>query len=239
MSDIHLSVSIPKKSNSPSSAAAIAAAAAKKRMAQPPATATLRTTNYYHHPQQAHDVDAVFQVDSPRAKPFGMRFRPWWEYVFAGVCIVWLIVLTALHVFGGGGGGGGSAAASGPSFAPPPAGASAPAGGGGGGASPIIPVIEKNGGNSDYMKFTHPFTLQPDANTNEKIQTLTNLDILFDQVILYDVCCMHQVYFVCRTSNVKNIGVDAYLTSNKSAMVMIIHPDMVGARCVLMWTQRA
>lgn len=216
-----MSVGISKKPPSSSSSQM----ATKKKIGQIPLQQQQTTLRPHFFQQQQHHhqhhvaeaaESAVFQVDSPKTKPFGNRMRPWTDYVFAVVCVAWLIVLTGLHVLGGGGGGGGGQAAS------PVAG-------------PLVPVLDSE---KNYIRFTHPFTLQPDANTNDKIQVLTNLQLTLENVIVYDVCCMHQVYFVCRTSNVKNVGVDAYLTSNKSAMVLIIHPDMVGARCVLRWTEK-
>lgn len=101
--------------------------------------------------------------------------------------------------------------------------------------SAIVPVIERN--TRDTLKFEVPFTLQLSDN-NSRTMTLPLQNLTFERLIRYDVCCAHQAYFVCR-SVLKNIGVEAYLTSEKNAVILLIHPDMVGARCVIMWTERA
>ena len=67
---------------------------------------------------------------------------------------------------------------------------------------------------------------------------IPNLTLTFERLIRYDVCCTLQAYFVCR-SVLKNIGIEAYVTSERTAIVNIIHTDMIGAKCVLMWTERS
>lgn len=170
--------------------------------------------------EHQHETHHVFRIESPKGKQ-----NVWWchsmgcgsgrivtiilLFVFT---FAWLLTLTLLHAFSSSGSGGSS------------------------GISAIAPVIERNA--RDTLKFEVPFTLQPENNNNSRIMTIPLQSLTFERLIRYDVCCTHQAYFVCR-SVLKNIGVEAYLTSEKNAVVVVIHPDMVGARCVIMWTERA
>lgn len=173
---------------------------------------------------QQHETHHVFRIESPKGK----RNNGAWScgsicggggsgrlitiivlFVFT---FAWLLTLTLLHAFSSNGSGGG------------------------GSSSAIVPVIERN--TRDTLKFEVPFTLQPENNNNSRIMTIPLQSLTFERLIRYDVCCTHQAYFVCR-SVLKNIGVEAYLTSEKNAVIVVIHPDMVGARCVIMWTERS
>lgn len=88
----------------------------------------------------------------------------------------------------------------------------------------------------DQSKWRVPFTLVPDAESNGRIMTLRITQLNFSQVLRYDVCCRKGNFYVCRAVS-KNLGVDCYLTSENSAVFYINHPDMVGARCTLLWSE--
>lgn len=155
----------------------------------------------------------VFQVDSPRDRPKMTRSKEsiiLWITISA--CIVWLSVLTFVavsHRLEG---------AVGDNM---------------GAEKKIVPIFETRTVRK-HVKHVIPFNIIPDANSNGRIQTLSNLNFTFDRLLHYNVCCFQQLYFVCRTSlGMKNLGVDAYLTSEQAVIVHVLHPDMVGARCEL------
>lgn len=136
----------------------------------------------------------------------------------------WLVVLTVFVVH--------------TSPSPPPPQAAGAAGGGGGGVVPILDRLRDLSRDPSHFKF--PFTLQPDENTNGRLQTIqiTSPDnFTVDQILSYDVCCMQASFYVCRNlPGIKNIGVDAYFdVINKRLVVQVIHADMVGAKCNLLW----
>jgi len=103
----------------------------------------------------------------------------------------------------------------------------------------ITPILERD--ESRHARFKFSFTLQPDEGSS-RLQTLqiTNPDDFnLEQVLVYEVCCFHTGLFVCRTmAGVKNIGIDAYFSGAKSLIVHIVHPEMVGAKCNLLWTRK-
>jgi hypothetical protein len=90
---------------------------------------------------------------------------------------------------------------------------------------PITPIVEKSNKNS--VSFNLLDTL---------VTTVSLPDLNFDKLLRYDVCCYQQTYFICR-SITKNLGVDCYLTKEKTAVVRLFHPDMTGARCTIVWSE--
>lgn len=102
-------------------------------------------------------------------------------------------------------------------------------------SSPMVPVIETK---KDQIKREVNFNLVPSKEVGSgRIMNLSLPDIEFERVLRYDVCCFQKAYFACR-SITKNLGVDCYLTNEKMAVIQVFHPDMVGARCTLMWTEK-
>jgi hypothetical protein len=223
MNDIRLSIGLPKKQQQQQPTKKRFTAAALIHQKQ-----QLEQQQQLLHQQQQDDDDEnqqhethhVFRIESPKGKQ-----NVWWCHsmgcgsgrivtiiILFVLTFVWLLTLTLLHAFSNNSGGGGS-----------------------GGVSAIAPVIERNA--RDTLKFEVPFTLQPENNNNSRIMTIPLQSLTFERLIRYDVCCTHQAYFVCRSA-LKNIGVEAYLTSEKNAVIVVIHPDMVGARCVIMWTEK-
>jgi len=82
-----------------------------------------------------------------------------------------------------------------------------------------------------------PFTLVPDSKSANRYMTLplTNVSNMKD-VLHFQVCCNVRQFFLCGPVT-KNLGVTAYLTTEKTAIIQIIHDDMIGAACKLFWTQ--
>lgn len=91
--------------------------------------------------------------------------------------------------------------------------------------SVITPIVEKSNKNS--VSFNLLDTI---------FTTVALPDLNFDKLLRYDVCCYQQSYFICR-SVTKNLGVDCYLTKDKTAVVRLFHPDMTGARCTIIWSE--
>ena len=102
------------------------------------------------------------------------------------------------------------------------------------GHSRLAPVLEVK---KESSKWHVPFNLVPDNGTNGRIMTLDVRQMNFKQLLRYDVCCQQESYYVCRTVS-KNLGIECYLTRENKAVVHINHPDMVGARCTLMWIEK-
>jgi hypothetical protein len=98
----------------------------------------------------------------------------------------------------------------------------------------IAPMIELK---KDQNKYEVAFNLIPDSNTNGRVMNLSLPQMVFDRLIRYDVCCAIQAYYVCRAVT-RNLGVDCFLNKDKMAVINILHPDMVGARCTLLWNER-
>lgn len=97
-------------------------------------------------------------------------------------------------------------------------------------APPILEVKR------DQSKWHLPFNLTPDEHSNGRIVTLPVPRLNFDKLLRYDVCCRSGQYFVCRAIS-KNLGMDAYVTKDKKAVMQVPHPDMIGAQCVFMWVE--
>lgn len=89
----------------------------------------------------------------------------------------------------------------------------------------IVPVVEKSNKNSVSFNLV-----------DSLFTTVPLPDLNFDKLLRYDVCCYQQAYFICR-SITKNLGVDCYLTKDKTAVVRLFHPDMTGARCTVIWSE--
>jgi hypothetical protein len=89
----------------------------------------------------------------------------------------------------------------------------------------LTPIVEK--ANKNSVSFNLLDTL---------FTTVPIPDLNFDKLLRYDVCCFQQTYFICR-SVTKNLGVDCYLTKEKTAVVRLFHPDMTGARCTILWSE--
>ncbi len=98
----------------------------------------------------------------------------------------------------------------------------------------LVPVIEAK---KDQSRYDVPFTLVPDESSKGRVMTLTLKQMVFERLVRYDVCCFQQSYFLCR-STTKNLGVECLMTKDKTALINVIHPDMVGARCTLMWSEK-
>ncbi|MBX9636409.1 MAG: hypothetical protein K2Q45_02520 [Nitrosomonas sp.] len=224
MTDVRLNIGATKKyaASSGSSGAGGGLGASAKRSLRS-STALLHSriqerdaTDHENDLESAH----VFHVDSPREKLHVCNVcgngsgssKIVLIFILFFCILVWLIILTCLHVFA--------------ATAAPPNGAPAAA------VAPVLDVARNT------AKYEVPFVLQPDANSNNRIMTLTNLALSFERIIRYDVCCTLQAYFVCR-SVMKNIGIEAYVTTDKTAVVTIIHNDMIGAKCMFMWTERS
>jgi len=105
---------------------------------------------------------------------------------------------------------------------------------GGGVSQPLTPVLEVK---KEPSKWHVPFNLVPDNGTNGRLMTMDVRQMNFAQLLRYDVCCQQGHYYVCRTVS-KNLGIECYLTSESKAVMHINHPDMVGARCTLMWIEK-
>lgn len=101
-------------------------------------------------------------------------------------------------------------------------------------AKAIVPLIEMK---KESNKFDVAFNLVPEEGTKGKLMTLALQQMTFESVIRYDVCCYQSNYYMCR-SITRNLGVDAYLTKDKTAVIHVIHPDMTGARCTIMWNEK-
>lgn len=224
MNDIRLSIGLPKKQQQqqPTKKRFTAAALIHQKQQLEQQQQQQQQLEEDDENQQ-HETHHVFRIESPKGK----RNNGAWScgsmcgggggsgrlitIIVLFVCtFAWLSTLTLVHV-----------------FSTPPSQTSV--------VSAIVPVIERN--TRDTLKFEVPFTLQPENNNNSRIMTIPLQSLTFERLIRYDVCCTHQAYFVCR-SVLKNIGVEAYLTSEKNAVIVVIHPDMVGARCVIMWTEK-
>ena len=182
------------------------------------AATTSPTANAAENEPAEEEEQNVFHIDKVHNKPTCTRGKE--VYILVGaICmaLIWLIVLT-VYV----------AVWHSPLPSPPAAGT----------ATKIQPILESS---SIKRHFKFPFTLQPDDGSNGRIQTLQIVAEHFtvENVLTYDVCCANVSFFVCRTSaGIKNIGVDAYLSGERSLIVNIIHPDMVGAKCNLLWINR-
>ena len=226
MNDIRLSIGLPKKQQPPPAKKRFTAAALIHQKQQ--LELQQQQQQQQQEEEENHETHHIFRIESPKGKRMkgGGGGGVWWcnamscccyehnsrVFVILFICtFAWLLTLTMLHIFSG----------------TIPSSSSS--------SNSIVPIIEKN--SRDTLKFEIPFTLQADANSNGRIMTLPVTNLTFERLIRYDVCCTHQAYFVCR-SVLKNVGVDAYLTSEKNVVIIIIHPDMVGARCVVMWTER-
>lgn len=79
------------------------------------------------------------------------------------------------------------------------------------------------------------FVMKPDKDSGGKYMTLP-VDVDLKDMIHFEVCCAVQNFFFCNVAT-KNLGVSAYVTNTKTAVVQIIHDDMLGAECKLMWSQ--
>ena len=89
----------------------------------------------------------------------------------------------------------------------------------------------------DQNKWEIMFNLIPDdTSTGGRIMTLSLRTMVFDRLQRYDLCCFQQSIYACR-SITKNVGADCYLTRDKTAVITIGHPELVGARCKIMWTE--
>jgi len=133
--------------------------------------------------------------------------RPW----MLGLVVFWLLVLTVMVGIGG----------------------------------QAVPVPAQPAPALQYQ-YVIPFNLVPTGLVNgsgsgsragaTSIMTLSLPTLEYDAVLHYNICCRQDSAFFCRGISVtKTIGVDGYLTAQKSAVIMIRHPDMVGARCQMMW----
>jgi hypothetical protein len=225
MNDIRLSIGLPKKQQQqqqPTKKRFTAAALIHQKQQLEQQQQQQLQQQEDDDENQHHETHHIFRIESPKGK---RNNGAWLCGSIGGGCgsgrlitiivlfvftFAWLLTLTLLHVF--------STTTTTTSV-----------------VSAIAPVIERNA--RDTLKFEVPFTLQLSDN-NSRTMTLPLQNLTFERLIRYDVCCAHQAYFVCR-SVLKNIGVEAYLTSEKNAVILLIHPDMVGARCVIMWTERA
>ncbi len=98
----------------------------------------------------------------------------------------------------------------------------------------IVPLIEMK---KESNKYELAFNLVPDEGTKGKLLTVMLPQMIFENVIRYDVCCYQSNYYLCRAIT-RNLGVDAYLTKDKTAVIQVIHPDMTGARCTIMWNEK-
>jgi len=58
----------------------------------------------------------------------------------------------------------------------------------------------------------------------------------FARLLHYDVCCFAKTAFVCRSAT-RSLAVEAYISDTREVTVHVMHPDMVGARCRLTWTE--
>lgn len=101
-------------------------------------------------------------------------------------------------------------------------------------AAALVPVIEAK---KDHTRWDVPFTIVPDEGSSGRLMTLPLKQLVFDRLVRYDVCCFQQSYFVCRAAT-KNIGVECLIAKDRGALINVVHPDMVGARCVLMWSEK-
>lgn len=101
-------------------------------------------------------------------------------------------------------------------------------------ADALVPVIEAK---KDHTRWDVPFTLVPDEGSLGRLMTLPLKQLVFDRLVRYDVCCFQQIYFSCRSAT-KNLGVECLIAKDRGALINVLHPDMVGARCVLMWSEK-
>lgn len=85
-------------------------------------------------------------------------------------------------------------------------------------------------------KWHIPFNLVPDADSNGRVMTLTVPSCNFSKLLRYDVCCYTGPYYACRAVS-KTVGIEGYFTQDGKAVMHISHPNMVGARCSLMWIE--
>lgn len=98
-------------------------------------------------------------------------------------------------------------------------------------AAPIV-ELKKN-----RVKHTVQFILVPDADTGGRLMNMSLKKVVFDRLLRYDVCCFVQTYFVCR-SVTRNVGVECYFAQDGTVVVEVNHPNMVGAKCHLIWTEK-
>lgn len=78
-----------------------------------------------------------------------------------------------------------------------------------------------------------PFKLTPDKDSNGKYMTIPiNVDI--KDLRHFECCCIVQDFFFCGMV-MKNLGVSGYLTNTNTAVVQIIHEDMLNAQCKLIF----
>lgn len=88
----------------------------------------------------------------------------------------------------------------------------------------------------DPSKWHIPFNLVPDNESNGRLMTLSVPQLTFSKLLKYDVCCKKGPLYACRAVS-KNVGVEGYISEDGKATMHINHPDMVGARCTLMWIE--
>jgi len=98
---------------------------------------------------------------------------------------------------------------------------------------PVAPIVELK---KNRVKHTIQFIIVPDPDTGGRLMNISVKKTVFDRLLRYDVCCFVQSYFVCR-SVTRNVGVECFFESSGNVLVQVNHPNMVGARCHLIWTE--
>lgn len=103
------------------------------------------------------------------------------------------------------------------------------------------PVIPPPNVRMNSVSHEKSFTLIPSEGSMDKHMVLSPLILDYDTLQTYDLCCYKKNGYVCRMV-MKNMGVDAVIEKSTEGkiygLIVIQHPDMIGARCKLFWTEK-
>lgn len=88
------------------------------------------------------------------------------------------------------------------------------------------------------------FNLVPNNTDRRRGQSLVlstrQYHIDYETLLFYTVCCHTQTQFFCSgSSTTESVGISALLLSEEQSLtVSVLHPDVIGARCRLVWRNR-